>query len=67
MRFCEKGWAVAAFIPPAHTGFYLAAYETQPMLLPCHCFVIQPPAGTMKNFMCLLQELNRIYGRMCRV
>ena len=28
MRLCEKGWAVAAFIPPAHTGFYLAAYET---------------------------------------
>ena len=22
MRLCEKGWAVAAFIPPAHTGFY---------------------------------------------
>ena len=20
MRLCEKGWAVAAFIPPAHTG-----------------------------------------------
>ena len=30
MRLCEKGWAVAAFIPPAHTGLYLAAYETQP-------------------------------------
>src|SRR5687768_17705266 len=28
MRLCEKGWAVAAFIPPAHSGFYLAAYET---------------------------------------
>jgi hypothetical protein len=23
-----KGWAVAAFIPPAHSGLYLAAYET---------------------------------------
>ena len=30
MRLCEKGWAVAAFIPPAHTGLYLAAYETGP-------------------------------------
>lgn len=30
MRLCEKGWAVAAFIPPAHTGLYLAAYETIP-------------------------------------
>src|SRR3954462_105256 len=30
MRLCEKGWAAAAFITPAHTGFYLAAYETQP-------------------------------------
>lgn len=28
MRLSEKGWAVAAFIPPAHTGLYLAAYET---------------------------------------
>src|SRR4029078_6291748 len=28
MRLCEKGWAVAAFIPPAHTGLYLAAYKT---------------------------------------
>jgi sulfatase maturation enzyme AslB (radical SAM superfamily) len=30
MRLCEKGWAVAAFIPPAHTGFYLAAFESLP-------------------------------------
>lgn len=30
MRLCEKGWAVAAFIPPAHTGLYLAAFETMP-------------------------------------
>ncbi|MFN2457580.1 MAG: radical SAM protein [Chitinophagaceae bacterium] len=28
MKICSKGWAVAAFIPPAHTGLYLAAYET---------------------------------------
>ncbi|MDI9357486.1 MAG: radical SAM protein [Phycisphaerales bacterium] len=28
MRLCTKGVAVAAFIPPAHTGLYLAAYET---------------------------------------
>lgn len=28
LRLCEKGWAVAAFIPPAHTGLFLAAYET---------------------------------------
>src|SRR3982750_4826033 len=40
MRLCEKGWAVAAFIPPAHTGFYLAAYETQPNAptLPLFCY-----------------------------
>ena len=40
MRLCEKGWAVAAFIPPAHTGFYLAAYETQPdaPTLPLFCY-----------------------------
>jgi len=30
MRLCDKGWAVCAFVPPAHTGLYLAAFETMP-------------------------------------
>ena len=40
MRLCEKGWAVAAFIPPAYTGTYLAAYETMPdaETLPLFCY-----------------------------
>ena len=40
MRLCEKGWAVAAFIPPAHTGFFLAAYESEPNapVLPLFCY-----------------------------
>lgn len=40
MRLCEKGWAVAAFIPPAHTGFFLAAYESGPdaPTLPLFCY-----------------------------
>jgi wyosine [tRNA(Phe)-imidazoG37] synthetase (radical SAM superfamily) len=40
MRLCEKGWAVAAFIPPAHTGYYLAAYESEPNAptLPLFCY-----------------------------
>jgi molybdenum cofactor biosynthesis enzyme MoaA len=40
MRLCEKGWAVAAFIPPAHTGLYLAAYETEKNAptLPLFCY-----------------------------
>jgi len=40
MRLCEKGWAVAAFIPPAHTGLFIAAYETMPdaPLLPLFCY-----------------------------
>lgn len=40
MRLCEKGWAVAAFIPPAHTGLYMAAYETMPdaPTLPLFCY-----------------------------
>src|SRR5664279_4952905 len=40
MRLCEKGWAVAAFIPPAHTGLYIAAYETTPSAptLPLFCY-----------------------------
>lgn len=40
MRLCEKGWAVAAFVPPAHTGLYLAAYETMPgaPTLPLFCY-----------------------------
>jgi pyruvate-formate lyase-activating enzyme len=41
MRLCEKGWAVAAFVPPAHTSFYMAAYETGPdaPTLPLFCYV----------------------------
>lgn len=40
MRICELGWAVAAFIPPAHTGLYLAAYETKEdaPTLPLFCY-----------------------------
>jgi wyosine [tRNA(Phe)-imidazoG37] synthetase (radical SAM superfamily) len=40
MRLCDKGWAVAAFIPPAHTGFYIAAYETESNAptLPLFCY-----------------------------
>jgi hypothetical protein len=40
MRLCEKGWAVAAFLPPAHTGFFLAAFETLPdaPTLPLFCY-----------------------------
>lgn len=40
MRLCNKGWAVAAFIPPAHTGFYIAAYETEQSAptLPLFCY-----------------------------
>src|SRR3954466_2429200 len=40
MRLCNKGWAVAAFIPPAYTGLYMAAYETLPdaPTLPLFCY-----------------------------
>jgi pyruvate-formate lyase-activating enzyme len=40
MRLCEKGWAVAAFIPPAHTGFFMAAFESAPdaETLPLFCY-----------------------------
>ena len=40
MRLCEKGWAVAAFIPPAHTGLFMSAYETLPdaPTLPLFCY-----------------------------
>ncbi|PWT96378.1 MAG: radical SAM protein [Bacteroidetes bacterium] len=48
MRLCEKGWAVAAFIPPAHTGFYIAAYETMDdaPTLPLFCYTA---AGWLNN------------------
>jgi pyruvate-formate lyase-activating enzyme len=48
MRLCEKGWAVAAFIPPAHTGLYLAAYESEPdaPTLPLFCYTA---AGWMND------------------
>ncbi|MFN4284406.1 MAG: radical SAM protein [Lacibacter sp.] len=40
LRLCEKGWAVAAFVPPAHTTLYLSAYETEPdaPTLPLFCY-----------------------------
>jgi pyruvate-formate lyase-activating enzyme len=40
MRLCEKGWAVAAFIPPAHTGLFLSAFESLPEAetLPLFCY-----------------------------
>ncbi len=40
MRLCDKGWAVAAFIPPAYTGLYLAAYESgkDAPTLPLFCY-----------------------------
>jgi len=40
LRLCEKGWAVAAFVPPAHTGLFLAAYETaaDAPTLPLFCY-----------------------------
>src|SRR5258705_10009571 len=40
MRLCEKGWGVDDFVPPAHTGFYLAAYEPtrDAPALPLFCF-----------------------------
>lgn len=40
MRVCEKGWAVAAFVPPAHTGLYLAAYlnDSDAEVLPLFCY-----------------------------
>lgn len=40
MRLCDKGWAVAAFIPPAYTGTFIAAYEAIPdaQTLPLFCY-----------------------------
>lgn len=40
LRLCQKGWAVAAFIPPAYTGLFLSAYESLPEApdLPLFCY-----------------------------
>ena len=48
MRLCDKGWAVAAFIPPAHTGFYISAYESaaDSPTLPLFCYTA---AGWLDN------------------
>lgn len=48
LRLCEKGWAVAAFIPPAYTGLQLAAYETETNAptLPLFCYTA---AGWFEN------------------
>jgi len=40
VRLCEKGWAVAAFIPPAYTGLYMASYanDKDAEVLPLFCY-----------------------------
>lgn len=40
MRICEKGWAVAAFIPPAFTGLSMASFMNTPEAptLPLFCY-----------------------------
>ncbi len=40
LRLCEKGWAVASFVPPAHTSLFIAPFETQPdaPTLPLFCY-----------------------------
>lgn len=41
MRHCDRGWAVAAFVPPAHTGLWMAAYdkaEADAPTLPLFCY-----------------------------
>lgn len=40
VRECKKGWAVAAFIPPAYTGLYIATYvnEDDAPTLPLFCY-----------------------------
>jgi hypothetical protein len=63
MRLCEKGWAVAAFIPPAYTGTHLAAYETLPgaATLPLFCYTA---AGWHNNkFYVPAIRIEKIYAR----
>ena len=40
LRVCEKGWATAAFIPPAYTGLYLSSFvnEEDAPTLPLFCY-----------------------------
>lgn len=40
LRECQLGWAVAAFIPPAHTGVLMAAYTSEDAaeVLPLFCY-----------------------------
>jgi pyruvate-formate lyase-activating enzyme len=40
LRLCNKGIAVAAYIPPAYTGLYISPYETQAdaPTLPLFCY-----------------------------
>ena len=40
MRICDKGWAVAAFIPPARTSLYFASFVIEPdaPTLPLFCY-----------------------------
>ncbi|MCX8472046.1 MAG: radical SAM protein [Sediminibacterium sp.] len=61
LRLSNLGWAVAAFIPPAFTGTYIAAYETQHQAptLPLFCY---SAVGWYNNqyFVCALKVENDI-------
>jgi pyruvate-formate lyase-activating enzyme len=48
MRLCDRGWAVAAFVPPAHTSLFYAAYESKAHAetLPLFCYTA---AGWFNN------------------
>lgn len=65
MRLCEKGWAVAAFVPPAHTGLFLSAYETAPgaPTLPLFCYTA---AGWREsNFVVAATRIERDIRQEC--
>ena len=40
LRVCDKGWATAAFIPPAYTGLFIASFvnEEEAPTLPLFCY-----------------------------
>ena len=63
MRLCEKGWAVAAFIPPAHTGLSLQHMKQPSEHQHYRCSVTRQLDGKTIHFLFQQCASNKISGR----
>ncbi|MEJ0106990.1 MAG: hypothetical protein WDO19_32585 [Bacteroidota bacterium] len=66
MRLCEKGWAVAAFIPLPIQDFISPHTKHRRMRRYFLCFVIPQQVGSIKNFLFPHCVLKKTYARIAK-